>query len=273
AGWRLGVPPIFGGTRFQGARRTEIPSGKIVEIRTVAAFDEIHVAEEMKVLVTVGADYRVTAIGEAGALRDLGTRVETKPKLGRLATKTKLGRLLLDLAEPKDGSQVANAADTPKGVEVRITVPRLNGVIAAGSATIEVSGLKDQSFSVRIADDAKVVVTGTGDTLTAAIGDAGELDASRFVVEDAIVTALDQSLSVVHARRLLNLVACDDACVETVGIPPRINRSTVERSRLTHRDARIMGPVVDRLPPVDTVGSDVPHELSRTNSGASKPSP
>lgn len=273
AGWRLGVPRILGSTFTHGAGRTKTPSGKIVENRIVPAFDEIHVAEGMKVLVTVGAGYRVTATGDAEVLRDLGTRVETKPKLGRLATKTKLGRLLLDLANPKDGSQVADAADTPKGVEVRITVPRLNGVIAEENATIEVSGLKDQSFSVQIFDNAKVVVIGTGNSLTAAIGDAGELDASRFDVEDAIVTALDQSLSVVHARRSLNLVASDDARVETVGTPLQINKSTSERSRLTHRDARIMGPVVDRLPRVDTVESDVPHELSRTNPGTSKPRP
>jgi Putative auto-transporter adhesin, head GIN domain len=188
-------------------------------------FDEIRVAGGIKVVVTPGPDHRVTAIGDAGLVHALRTRVDVDKE-------SRHGRLRLELSTPEGARERIKAGDTPDGVEVRITTPRLLGVIAEGGSSVEAHSLKNESLSLTASDTAKIAVSGSSDSLTAVLGDVGKLDASRLATRQVSVTAAGRSWGVVRARESLNVMSSGEARVEYLGTPARLNEITSDRSRL-----------------------------------------
>jgi RNA polymerase sigma factor (sigma-70 family) len=200
--------------------------GKTTEERRVPPFDEIRVVGKIKVVVTPGPDHQVTAIGDAGLLRALRSRV---------VKESKHDRLLLELSHPDVGREGLKAGDGPVGVEVRITLPRLSAVIAEAGATVEAHALRNESLSLTARDTAKIEVSGSSDRLTAELHDSANLDASRLDTGQASVTASERSSGVFRARETLSVVASGEARVEYLGTPTRLNEITFGRSRLIQR--------------------------------------
>jgi RNA polymerase sigma factor (sigma-70 family) len=202
-------------------------SGRTVtEERGVPPFDEIHVACKVRVVVTPGPDYRVTAVGDTDPPWALSTRVEKR---------SKHDRLLLDVIPLEGKGQDKKAGGGHGGLEVRITTPRLFGVIARGHATVEIRDLRNESLALTVWDSARTTVSGVSNSVTAVLGDSGELDASRLGVEDATVEAAGRSAGIFHARKSLRLMASGDARVEYIGTPARLDTITSGRSRLLQR--------------------------------------
>jgi RNA polymerase sigma factor (sigma-70 family) len=200
--------------------------GSLAEDRSVPPFDEIRVAGTLRVVVTPGPEHRVTAIGEAHRLRALHTRVEKTPGNNRL---------LIDSGLPEAGRDDVEATTNPPNVEIRITVPRLSGAIAERGATVEIRDIGGESLALTARDDATFEVSGTIERLTAVVGDASRLDASRFESEDVYVTASGSSSGTFRATKSLSVMSAGDACVEYLGTPARINQIISDRSRLIRR--------------------------------------
>jgi hypothetical protein len=167
-------------SRFDHPAAEPHRGGRTAEERRVPPFDEIRVAGAIKVVVAPGTDHRVTAIGDAGLLRALRSRVEKE---------SRRTRLLLELNPPEAGREGSKAAEGPAGVEVRITTPRLSGVIAEGEAVVEAHDLKNESLSLTAWDTARIEASGSSDRLTAVLRDSGRVDASRLETGQATVTA------------------------------------------------------------------------------------
>ena len=206
--------------------RSNSRSGSVPTDEGVASqpFDEIRVDGNIRVIVSPGPEHRLTMIGGATPHQSLRTRVENR---------SKVGRLVLEMPTP-DGKPERGGAQRGR-LEVRITAPRLAGVIAEGSSTVEVGGLKAEALAVTVSDLAKVAVEGTGKEVTAVLGDDGEFDASRLEVEAAKVTASGRSKGVFFPRKSLNLMSSGDARVEYLGNPDRVNKITSEKSILSPR--------------------------------------
>ena len=183
-------------------------------------FDEIRVDGNIRVIVSPGPEHRLTVIGGYAPRPSLRTRVENRSKVGRLVP---------EMPTP-NGKPEGGGAPSAGRLEVRITAPRLAGVIAEGSSTVEVGGLKAESLAVTVSDHAKVAVVGTSKEVTAVLGDDGEFDASRLEVEAAKVTASDRSKGVFFPRKSLNLLSSGDARVEYLGTPDQVNKITSDRS-------------------------------------------
>jgi hypothetical protein len=62
-------------------------------------------------------------------------------------------------------------------VQVRITVPRLSGVLAEGSAAVEIRALQNESLTLTVSDTAKIEAKGASSNLMALIQDSGQTDA------------------------------------------------------------------------------------------------
>jgi RNA polymerase sigma factor (sigma-70 family) len=189
------------------------------EERRVPPFGEVRAAGKIKVVVTPGPNHRVVATGTPDLLRGLRTRVEKH---------LKHGRLVIDLSASEEGKD-GNA------VEVRVTTPSLIGVIAEGSAAVEVRGFKNQSLALTVSNTAKVEAAGSCDSLTAVLGDGGRLDASRLDAGDASVTAWGSSTGIFLVRNTLSVMTGGDARVEYLGTPRQVNKITSGRSQLVPR--------------------------------------
>jgi RNA polymerase sigma factor (sigma-70 family) len=239
AGWVAARAPriarVFGEPIRRGERGPEAPTTEeadqvtaepggraAAEERDLSPFDEIRVDGRFKVVVAPGPEYRLVAIGDDNLRRALRTRVEKR---------SKHDRLVLQVTTPAvrrgDGRAVGQDA-----LEVRVTLPRLSGVIAEGLATVEIRGVKNEPLTLTVRDSAKINASGTTDNVTAVLEDDGELNASRLLVEVASVTASGRSSGVFHPRKSLNLMASGDARVEYLGTPSQINKITSDRSRL-----------------------------------------
>jgi hypothetical protein len=119
-------------------------------------------------------------------------------------------------------------------VQVRITLPRLSGVIARGGATVEISALKNESLELTVSDTAKVKASGISKNLNAKIDGSGQLDASSLTVDDARVTASGQSSSLFRVHKSLGALSSGDARVEYIGTPV-LHKMTCDRSSIVRR--------------------------------------
>src|SRR5262249_51795728 len=94
---------------------------------------------------------------------------------------------------------------------------------------------KNKSLALTVSDTAKIKASGSSDSVTAVMRDAGELDASRLDTEEASVTASGRSSGVFLARGSLNVMSSGDARVEYLGGPLKVNKATSDGSRLVPR--------------------------------------
>jgi RNA polymerase sigma factor (sigma-70 family) len=203
-------------------RVTSQPSDRMVsKDLSLPLFDEIFVGSNIKVAITAGPVHRVKASGAPERLRSLRARVEKK---------TKHDRLVLELKVPAEEA----AADSDH-VQVRITIPRLSGVIARGATMVEISAIKNESLELTVSDTAKIKASGTSSSLNATIDGSGQLDASGLTVDEARVTASSQSSSLFCVHKSLNVLSSGDARVEYIGTPAQLHKITFDRSSIAWR--------------------------------------
>src|SRR5262249_33576029 len=119
-------------------------------------------------------------------------------------------------------------------VEVRITVPRLSDVIAEGNAVVTIRGVRNESLTLNVSDNATMEASGASQRLMATVRDSGRLDASRLACGHVSVTAFGKSSGVFHAQQVLDVLSSGDAHVEYIGAP-ELHQVVSDRSRVSRR--------------------------------------
>lgn len=113
------------------------------------------------------------------------------------------------------------------GVVVRVTVPRLDGVDASGTAQVEVAGLEADEFAVLAFDGALVKVNGAVSELAVDAGGTANVDASELTAKDARVDAAEAASVRVQCAGELDAHASGTAKVLYDGAP-RVKRRATE---------------------------------------------
>jgi RNA polymerase sigma factor (sigma-70 family) len=188
-------------------------------------FDEIRVDGNVRVIISLGPEHHLRVIGGTDRRRQLRTRIESGSKQTRLV-----------LEMPPVGDEPGNEEEPDaERLEIRVTTPRLSGVIAEARSTVEIGRLENNAFALTVSDFAKVSVSGTSVSMTVVLGDDADVDASRLAVEAAKVTASGRSSGVFHPKKSLSVLSSGTARVEYLGNPDRVDKMTSDRSILIPR--------------------------------------
>jgi RNA polymerase sigma factor (sigma-70 family) len=196
------------------------------EERTTPPFDEVRIVGNMRVFVTPGREYHVSAVGDPETLQFFRTR------MGPVSTSE---HRWLELILPERGKPVTNAGAAPPQLDVRVTTPQLLVLSVQGTASVQIHGLRNKSLELMLSDSSALVASGQSNSLKAWIRGAAILDASQLDVEEAAVVASGTSRSVFNPRNALRLIGSEEALVEYLGMPKRLDTMTSDQSRLMPR--------------------------------------
>lgn len=192
----------------------------------VAPFDEVRVVGDLRVVISPGPESRFSVVG--------GPPAQAARLRSKVEARAKGGRLVLELP-PRDGEAGGGGQGGVDRFEVRVTTPRLSGVVAEGRSVVVVEGREAPTLALTVSDSAKLEASGTIKGLSVILGDEARLDASRLAVEDAQVTASGHSSGIVRPKGTLSVLSNGDARVESIGAPRQVNKLTSDRSLLIVR--------------------------------------
>jgi len=113
---------------------------------------------------------------------------------------------------------------TNEPIEVRITVPDLEGVSVSGAGDVSISGLKNDKFEIRSNGAPTITVTGETGLVDIDTNGAGKIDAHRLTAAKGIVDSKGVSKVDVHANDQLDVTVTGPSRVTYEG-DPKVNKT------------------------------------------------
>ncbi|MGA2174812.1 MAG: head GIN domain-containing protein [Verrucomicrobiota bacterium] len=173
------------------------------ESRAVGSFSKIDLTGSPDVEVAVGPATSVAVTADDNILPVIETTVE--------------GDTL------KIGSK--QSYNTSHGVNVKITVPELNGVSVSGSGDIHVTGLKAGDMEATVTGSGDVTLKGAADHLRAQITGSGDLQAGDLAAKDVRVNVTGSGDATVRATEQLEATVTGSGDVHYYGNPPQVRKN------------------------------------------------
>jgi hypothetical protein len=158
---------------------------RVTITRDVPPFDRIQVSDSLDVDVVPGGGGQVRV--RAG--RDVMDRVRTESRDGVLH---------LDIVD----RGIVIGPDPLGDVRIEVPIQSLSGVLIDGSGDVELRGLDEDRFELRVRGAGDITASGTVDHLTATIQGAGDAELAELATRTASVTvqgAADADLRVSDA--------------------------------------------------------------------------
>ncbi len=179
-------------------------SGNIkTESRSVGSFSKIDLTGSPDVEVVVGSDTSLTVTTDDNILPVIETTVDGDT---------------LNIGSKQSYS-------TSHGVNVKITVPALNGVSISGSGDIHVAGLKAGDMHVNVTGSGDVTLKGDADRLRAQITGSGDVHAADLSAKDVHVTVTGSGDATVRASEQLDATVTGSGDVRYYGNPPQVRKN------------------------------------------------
>ncbi len=174
-----------------------LPAGAQTESWDIRGFDEIDVAEGLRVVFETAGEHSVTAHFEKGGRDD----VEVELKGDRLA----LSR--------RDGWGWRNRVRAT----FHVTAPRLDAVKASSGASMTASAIDAEAFEIDASSGSSVTLGGVCDALKIDVSSGASIDASALECTDLHVDASSGSAVRAHARGEIRADASSGASVTIAG--------------------------------------------------------
>jgi hypothetical protein len=173
------------------------------ESRSVGSFSNINLTGSPDVEVEVGPDTSVAVTADDNILPVIETTVDGDT---------------LNIGSKQSYS-------SSHGVNVKITVPALNGASVAGSGDIRVTGLKAESMEATITGSGDVTLKGAADRLRARITGSGDLRAGDLAAKDVHVSVTGSGDATVRATEQLDASVTGSGDVHYYGNPPQVRKN------------------------------------------------
>lgn len=136
---------------------------KVTDIRAVADFTKLSVSNSADVIVQIGDEQSV----EVDIDDNLVDVITTEVSNGRLSISSN------------------QSYSTNVGLQVRITVPRLEAVSISGSGDVTVTGLSNDEFKASITGSGDIKAAGTATAVEAKVTGSGTVDLAELHAETA----------------------------------------------------------------------------------------
>lgn len=168
-----------------GCKRAGIPGSGVAatELREVGDFDEIEFSGVGRLEVTVGQPKRIEMTADDNLL----------PVLRTVAKGTRLVIEPIEEIRPR----------IP--IVIKVTVPELKHVSGAGFPEIVVEGIQNETFSIGIMGNGKIVARGTTDDLDISVTGYGDVQTTELAAEAVDVTIMGNGHVVTHAIKTLDV--------------------------------------------------------------------
>lgn len=181
-------------------------SGKVVEeTRNFAPFSKIESQGSTDVVVTIGSPSRVV--------------VKADDNILPLIVTTVTGDTLLI------GSRGNYSTDAD--IQVLVTVPSLTSLELAGSGTLAVSGLQEQTFRVGLSGSGDITAAGTAAEVTVSIAGSGDVHLFDLIAQHGRVSVTGSGDIEVHAVQSLNASVMGSGDILYEGNPAKLERTIV----------------------------------------------
>jgi hypothetical protein len=168
-----------------GCKRTGIPGSGVAatELRDVGDFDEIEFLGVGRLEVTVGQPKRLEMTADDNLLPVLRTVVQGS-------------RLIIEPIE-----EIRPRVP----IVIEATVPELRLISGAGFPEVVVEGLQNDTFSIAIKGNGKVVARGETGNLKISVTGYGDVQTTELVAEKVKVTIMGNGQVVTHAEKTLDV--------------------------------------------------------------------
>lgn len=172
-------------TALAGCKRTGIPGSGVAatELREVGDFDEIEFLGVGRLEVTVGQPKRLEITADDNLLPVLRTVVQGS-------------RLVIESTE-----EIRPRVP----IVIKATVPELKLISGAGFPEVVVEGLQNDTFSIRIMGNGKVVARGETGNLKIAVTGYGDVQTTELAAEKVNVTIMGNGHVVTNAVKTLDV--------------------------------------------------------------------
>lgn len=173
--------------------------------RAVAAFNGLLVKTSADVTVKVGGPPSVT--------------IETDDNLlANITTDSSSGVLTIASDKP---------FTTHLGVKVAVSAPALDSVVAAGSGTIDATGVKTESFRLELLGSGAATVQGTAERALVTLSGSGSERLFGLVAKRVEVNLTGSGDVEVHASEALKATITGSGNVVYEGGPPKVDREVI----------------------------------------------
>lgn len=198
------VATVFSGCQVAGRLGNHITGSgnRHVERRQVADFNAIQASGAYQVTVVCGKDRSL----EIEADDNILPLIKSEVKGGRLVISN------------DDGF---NTRTSPS---VRITVPDLKELSAPGASNVEVSNVKNDSFTIDIEGATKLHCSGETNSLSVNLSGAGSVDARDLHAQTANITSNGAGFVSVYAADHLDTTINGVGSVDYYGNPKTVNK-------------------------------------------------
>lgn len=189
-------------------------SGKVVEeTRNLAPFSKIESQGSTDVVVTIGSPSRVV--------------VKADDNILPLITTSVTGDSLL-IGSRGNYSTGAN-------IQVLVTVPSLTSLELAGSGTLAVSGLQEQTFRVGLSGSGDITAAGTASEVNVSIAGSGDVHLFGLIAQNGQVSVTGSGDIEVHAVQSLNASVMGSGDILYEGNPAKLERTVVGSGEISAR--------------------------------------
>jgi hypothetical protein len=193
---RPGEVPSSSSTRGSGV--------SVTDHRDLGPFASVELTGANTVVIHVGAPRSVAVTGDDNLI-------------GRVTTIVRAG----DLVIHNTGSFTTNAS-----MHVAVSVPSLESVRLGGAGTITVDGVTSADFTVELAGDGTIEVSGNTRNVTAVLAGAGTLDLHDLVATDATAQLQGTGTIRIHATSTLEAALTGTGTILYRGDPTVTMRNT-----------------------------------------------
>ncbi|MHC5039812.1 MAG: head GIN domain-containing protein [Planctomycetota bacterium] len=152
-----------------------------MESRSVEPFQAIELRGSGEIFVSVGSEPSIVVEIDDNLLELITTRVRK-------------GRLVIS----NDKSFI-----TGIGLTVTITLPKLEDVVILGSGNVQIWGLENEDFTVKIAGSGDVKAVGKSQSVKVRITGSGDADLSELAAKEADVKITGSGDALVNAKEKL----------------------------------------------------------------------
>jgi hypothetical protein len=119
------------------------------------------------------------------------------------------------------------------GVNVKITMPALEGVSVSGSGDIQVSGLKAGELEARVTGSGDVTLKGSAERLRAEVTGSGDVHAADLSTKSARVKVTGSGDVTVRVTAELDATVTGSGDVHYYGHPPEVRKHVTGSGDIT----------------------------------------
>ncbi len=202
---RFGGMKNFTGIQGSGVSKTET--------RSLKGFSKIDAGGAMNVEVTVQKDFSVEVQADDNLLANIKTEVD--------------GDTLKIFSEDKISSKTR--------VNVKISMPELEGLDISGASSGNVSNVKAESLDLKASGASKIKIEGTTDDLDINASGASSIDAENLKAGNVEVDASGASNATVSANDDLDVSASGASKILYVGEPKNIKQNSSGASSIAKK--------------------------------------